>query len=264
MVAPRVFLSYSREDRRWLERLQVHLQPLMRDSLVDVWDDSRIQPGDEWRVEIRKAIEAASVAVLLISADFLASEFVASEELPALLEAAEKRGLKILQIIVSPSRFERTPLARLQTVNAPNSPLINLDDYQRESLLDRVAERIESTIQSANMRAEIDSVHSRLDEMSLKVSELFLSTMSLAMYNNLRKIVNAPFGPYVMGRGLRRELEYLRTIGYVEIDALSQIPSEGRDLSVFVKPTDAGRLFVRLREQLEAMRAVVRGTPQVR
>ena len=79
--------------------------------MVDVWEDTRIRPGDEWRAEIRKAIEAASVAVLLISADFLASEFVASEELPALVEAAERRGLRVLQVIVSPSRFERTPLA---------------------------------------------------------------------------------------------------------------------------------------------------------
>jgi len=255
MAAARVFVSYSREDRRWLERLQVHLRPLIRDSVVDVWDDTRIQPGDEWRAEIRKAIEGASVAVLLISADFLASEFVASEELPALLQAAAQRGLRILQVIVSPSRFERTPLARLQTMNSPEAPLISLDDYQREALLDRVAERIESTLQSQDIRAQIDSVHIRLDEMSRKVSELFLSTMSLAMYQNLRKVVNPPFGPYVMSRGLRRELEHLRTIGYVEIGSIAQIPGEGPDLSVYVRRTEAGRQFVQLREEMEAVSA---------
>jgi len=80
MATPRVFISYSRADRKWLERLQVHLRPLIRTSIADVWDDGRIQAGDAWRVEIRKAIEAATVAVLLVSADFLASDFVESEE----------------------------------------------------------------------------------------------------------------------------------------------------------------------------------------
>ena len=70
-----VFISYSHADRKWLERLQVHLRPLIRDSIADIWDDTRIKPGDSWQLEIRKALESASVAVLLISADFLASEF---------------------------------------------------------------------------------------------------------------------------------------------------------------------------------------------
>jgi hypothetical protein len=125
MADRRVFISYSHADRRWLERLQVHLRPLTRDSIADIWDDTRIKAGDTWRIEIRKALEAASVAVLLISADFLASDFVQSEELPALLKAAEERGLLILQVIVSPSRFERTKLGQLQSVNPPTEPLVN-------------------------------------------------------------------------------------------------------------------------------------------
>jgi TIR domain-containing protein len=261
MAAANVFISYSREDQKWLERLQVHLKPLIRDSVVDVWADTRLQAGDNWRAEIGRAIEQASVAVLLISADFLASDFVTSEELPALLEAAEQRGLRILQVIVSPCRFERTPLARLQTVNSPAEPLVNLNDYQRESLFDRLAGRIESTVQAENFRAQIDSVHSRLDEMSRRVAELFLTTMSLAMYQNLFKIVNAPFGPYQMSAGLRRELDYLRTVGYLEIDGLSRIPVSGRNLSDFVRPTEAGKQFVRLREEMELGRRPAGGRP---
>ena len=231
----------------------MHLRPLIRNSVADIWDDTRIQAGDDWRVEIRKAIEGASVAVLLISADFLASDFVATEELPAMLEAAERRGLRILQVVVSPSRFERTSLARFQTVNSPDEPLVNMSDYQREALLDRVAQRIESVVQAEEVQAQIASAHHRLDEISRKVSELFLSTMSLAMYHNLSKIVHAPFGPYEMNAGLRRELDHLRTIGYVEIESLSGIPRSGQNLSDFVRPTEAGKQFVRLREEMESV-----------
>ena len=48
MADRRMFISYSHADRKWLERLQVHLRPLIRDSIADIWDDTRIQAGDAW------------------------------------------------------------------------------------------------------------------------------------------------------------------------------------------------------------------------
>jgi len=80
----RVFISYSHHDVKWLERLRVHLKPLIRKQVVDLWDDTRISPGMDWRREIDTALSAASVAVLLISADFLASDFIVDNELPVL------------------------------------------------------------------------------------------------------------------------------------------------------------------------------------
>ena len=78
--------------------------------------------------------------------------------------------------------------------------------------------------------------------------------MSPAMYNNLHKLVNPPFGPYHMSGGLRRKLDYLRTIGYVEMDALSRIPDGGPNLSDFVRPTETGIRFVHLREEMKSVR----------
>jgi hypothetical protein len=48
----KVFVSYSHRDSEWLERLQVHLRPLERRGLVELWNDKKIRPGDEWRKEI--------------------------------------------------------------------------------------------------------------------------------------------------------------------------------------------------------------------
>ena len=114
----KVFISYCHRDADWLERLRVHLKPLMRESTIEVWDDTQIQPGAVWQDEIRTALANAKVAVLLISADFLASDFVASEELPPLLAAAKQEGAIVLPLIVSPSRFTRTAsLSKYQAVN---------------------------------------------------------------------------------------------------------------------------------------------------
>src|SRR6266536_3499947 len=114
----RVFVSYSHEDAAWLERLQVHLKPLEREGLVELWADTRIATGSDWRRKIEQAMSTAQVAVLLVSADFLASDFIAANELPPLLQRAELDGLVIMPLILSPCLFEQTTsIARFQAVN---------------------------------------------------------------------------------------------------------------------------------------------------
>ena len=88
----RVFISYSHHDVRHLERLRVHLRPLERDHIIEVWDDTRPSPGTNWRDAIVEALSSAKVGILLISADFLASDFIVNNELPPLLKAASDGG----------------------------------------------------------------------------------------------------------------------------------------------------------------------------
>jgi hypothetical protein len=139
----KVFISYSHRDKQWLERLQVHLKPLERKGLVERWDDTRIAPGSNWQEEIRQALAATKVAVLLISADFLASDYIAEHELLPLLEAAERDGAIILPVILSPCLFQETPeLARFQAVNDPTRPLLDLPPGEQEQTFLKVARTI--------------------------------------------------------------------------------------------------------------------------
>lgn len=141
-----VFISYSHADTTWLKRLQVHLRPLERAGQLELWDDTRIQPGMQWQKEITKALARTKVAVLLISADFLASDFIAKNELPPLLAVAEAEGTLILPVIVSPSRFEKTSLGQFQSVNPPSQPLISLSRTEQEAYLVKVTEAIEQAL----------------------------------------------------------------------------------------------------------------------
>jgi formylglycine-generating enzyme required for sulfatase activity len=121
-----VFVSYSHDDDpKWLKRIQKHLTPLARDGRLDLWDDTRIKSGQRWHDGIKAALRRADVAVLLISADFYASDFIDKNELPPLLEAAEsERGLVILGVHVNYSDFENDPrLSRYQSVNSPGRPI---------------------------------------------------------------------------------------------------------------------------------------------
>lgn len=142
----RVFISYSHEDAEWLERLQKHLAPLERDGAL-VWDDTRLKAGARWREEIRGALAETRVAILLVSADFLASDFIATDELPPLLQAAAEDGATILPVIISPCRFERMEsLSRFQSVNDPRKPLVKLRRGNREEVLDAVARAVEDAL----------------------------------------------------------------------------------------------------------------------
>lgn len=144
---PEIFISYSHRDAAWLERLQIHLRPLERKHRVERWDDTRLRAGADWRTEIREAVGRARAAVLLISADFLASEFIASDELPPLLAAAQNEGVSILPLIVGPSGFSRTSeLSRFQAFNDPRRPLSTLTSSEAEQVLDNAVAHLEQVL----------------------------------------------------------------------------------------------------------------------
>jgi thiamine pyrophosphate-dependent acetolactate synthase large subunit-like protein len=82
---PVVFVSYSREDAEWMQRFVKMLEPERRRLGLEVWVDRAIATGREWRADVEVAIARADVALLLVSADFLASSFIVEHELPALV-----------------------------------------------------------------------------------------------------------------------------------------------------------------------------------
>ena len=135
-----IFVSYSHRDKRWLEELQVHLKPLIRKGQVNLWDDTRIKKGARWKAAIEQALNEADVAILLVSSDFLASDFINNEELQPLLKDAEDRKLTILPVIVRPSLFEdMESLSAFQAVNDPKRPLSGMQKQEREAKFVEIA-----------------------------------------------------------------------------------------------------------------------------
>ena len=141
----KVFISFSHVDKKWLDRLSTCLAPSVRDGRLAVWTDGNIQAGSLWKVEIQKALDSAKVAVLLVSPSFLASEFISRVEVPALLASAQKKGLTVLWVLVSHSRYKMTPIADYQAVIHPSKKSLDkMSTAQWKEALNMVAEAIEN------------------------------------------------------------------------------------------------------------------------
>ena len=98
-----------------------------------------------WERQIEDALSEARVAVLLVSPDFLASDFIAEKELPPLLEAAANEGLSILWVAVSSSAYKTTAIAKYQAANNPMEPLNGLPPADLETRLVQIAQKIDDT-----------------------------------------------------------------------------------------------------------------------
>jgi internalin A len=142
-----LFISYSHCDARFLKEFQPHLKFLEESGLVNFWDDQKILPGMKWRKEIEEALARTRVALLLVSPDFLASDFITREELPMLLEAAQKGEVMIWPLLVSSCLFAESPLAVFQAVHDPTRPLDGLKTSERKKVWTQVAAQLASALQ---------------------------------------------------------------------------------------------------------------------
>jgi tetratricopeptide (TPR) repeat protein len=141
-----VFISYSHADREWLKKLQTMLEPLMRKGIITPWADTMILPGQRWREEIERALASAKVAVLLVSDNFLASDFITRHELPPLLNAAKREGVKILWVALSHCLFEETEISDYQATNDPEHPLDSLSPSEQRQALANICRQIKEAL----------------------------------------------------------------------------------------------------------------------
>lgn len=143
-----IMISYCHRDKQWLDRLRVHLKPLESEFKIEIWDDTRIRAGSEWHADITAAMQSAKVAVLLVSADFLASDFIRQQELPFLLESNGQAEKDILPIIISPCGYVDTKeLSHLQPLNPPEETLVDMALPRQERFLDSVQKEIRRRLQ---------------------------------------------------------------------------------------------------------------------
>jgi hypothetical protein len=119
----RVFVSYARIDEPYRQRLDVHLAPLVREGLIEVWSDRSVAVGSDWQHDIQHELATADVMILLVTPDFVASNYCFEKELPEALRRHEEDGLRILPVHVKSVDLVNLPIRRFQGLPADLRPI---------------------------------------------------------------------------------------------------------------------------------------------
>src|SRR5439155_15124811 len=111
-----ILCCYARKDKLLLKELKTHLIPLQRQGLISIWHDADISAGMEWEVEINKHLNADQVILLLVSPDFMASDYCYSKELKRAIERHERGEARVIPIILRRVLWKVAPLNKLQAL----------------------------------------------------------------------------------------------------------------------------------------------------
>jgi internalin A len=157
----RVFISYSHKDERYREQLEIHLKLLKRNGLIEIWHDRKINPSEEWRDKIDENLERADIILLLISADFIASDYCYDVEMKRALERHDSSDARVIPVIVRKVKWTTSPLGKLQGLPKEGKPVKTWKD--RDAAWSNVSEGIEQVVEelrknrdsSANAKTEI-------------------------------------------------------------------------------------------------------------
>jgi hypothetical protein len=191
-----VFVSYSHLDEEWLKRFRTVFKPLSRYAQIDLWSDERINSGVRWRDEINKAMDKAVVAVLLVSINFLDSDFVANEELPHILAAAQKRDLKILWVMLTPCYIGVTPLRHIQAAAGMAKPLNAMTDYEWMTAFCTVCGEIDTIIKNL----ETPVINPKLKGRIVKREERKLQVLAQPAFRETEVLVYSGDGWHTQSR----------------------------------------------------------------
>lgn len=140
------FISYSHADAKLKADLVTHLTPLKRLGIISTWNDQEIKAGDEWEKEIATKLAKADLVLLLISADFIASDFCYTKELTTALDRHKSKKAMVIPVILRPCLWTDLPFGNFQAV-PPEAKPVTAWENQDEALM-AVAKGVRESVQA--------------------------------------------------------------------------------------------------------------------
>ncbi|HTN84269.1 MAG TPA: toll/interleukin-1 receptor domain-containing protein [Sorangium sp.] len=148
----RLFFSYSHGDEALRDELETHLALLKREGLLQSWHDRRIGAGDEWAGQIDRNLDEAEVILLLVSADFLASDYCFDKEMKRALARHDAGQAHVIPVVLRKADWRSAPFARLLALPKDGRPVTLWQD--RDEAWTDVALGIRRAIETLRGRAE--------------------------------------------------------------------------------------------------------------
>ncbi|MBT3045590.1 MAG: toll/interleukin-1 receptor domain-containing protein [Candidatus Thiodiazotropha sp.] len=146
LARDRVFISYSHANPEWFRRLEIQLAGLR--ERLEVWSDEDIPVGTDWFPRIQSALDRTKVAIMLVTPEFVASEFIRAHEVPKILEAAKRGDLTLFWILVSDSHYDQIGLDDKQAPHDVSKPLDTLTRAKRNQALKTITGKVLEAFES--------------------------------------------------------------------------------------------------------------------
>jgi internalin A len=144
MPSVKLFYSYSHKDGSLREEMENHLKLLQRQGLIEAWSDRKIEAGEDWRVEIDRNLERADIILLLVSSDFIASDYCYEKEMKRALERQRNGEARVIPIILRDVNWKAAPFSHLQPL--PEGGLAVTKWSDKDSAWRDVSEGIERVV----------------------------------------------------------------------------------------------------------------------
>lgn len=151
-----VFISYAHEDRRLRAGMEKQLSILKRQRLLAIWHDREITAGSEWSGEISAHLDKADLILLLISPDFVASDYCYDVEMKRAVERHDAGEARVIPVILRSVMWSNTPFSKLQALPTDGKPINTWGD--RDAAFLDVAEGIRTAINAMRARASTKQV----------------------------------------------------------------------------------------------------------
>jgi hypothetical protein len=146
-MAVKIFFCYAHEDETLMNKLKMHLKPLHRQGLIDMWHDRDISAGTEWEREISQHLNVSNIILLLVSPDFMNSDYCYGIEMQRALERHKREEARVIPIILRHVYWQGEPLGKLQALPTDAKPVMSSSwDYQDEAFFN-VTEGIRKVIE---------------------------------------------------------------------------------------------------------------------
>jgi hypothetical protein len=143
-----VFFSYSHADEALRDQLEKQLAILRRQGVIETWHDRRIGAGDEWAAAINRHSDNDDIILLLVSPDFLASDYCYEREMVRAMERHEAGQAVVIPVILRPCDWHGAPFGKLQAVPKDGKPVTLMPD--RDAALLEVAQAVRAAVASVS------------------------------------------------------------------------------------------------------------------
>ena len=141
-----IFFCYAHEDKTYLNKLKKHLIPLQRGHLIDTWHDADISPGAVWEEEVNKHLNTAHIILMLISPDFMASDYCYSKEMMRAIERHEQRDARVIPILIRPTHWHEAPFSKLQALPTDAKPITDPSWVTQDRAFIKITEGVRKAI----------------------------------------------------------------------------------------------------------------------